>query len=326
MGVLDTEGKQYFSNNRFFADAFNFLLYGGEEVIKEDKLKEVDTTQITVPYGNHARLPIQKYRDLLKLWNAMEDENAIYVLLGSELQGKVNYGMPVKDVLYDAIGYSKQIEEARRSYRKDEKGEDESHDEAELLVKDGTLKIKLTSEEFLSGWRKGDKLIPIITAVIYLGDSPWDGPKSLFEMLNVPDERLYRFLNDYKLNLISPADMGEGEFERFHTDLGLAMKVIKHQKEDADEVIKETNHRKIDRDTAFFLNRAVNLGLEYEEKNGGIDMCLAMEKKTQRDKVTGAIEAYRMDGISEEDIITKVMKVFNVSKEYVLEILAPQKA
>lgn len=116
-GVLDTEGKQYFSNNRFFADAFNFLLYGGEEVIKEDKLKEVDTTQIAVPYGNHARLPIQKYRDLLKLWNAMEDENAIYVLLGSELQGKVNYGMPVKDVLYDAIGYSKQIEEARRSYR-----------------------------------------------------------------------------------------------------------------------------------------------------------------------------------------------------------------
>ena len=138
------------------------------------------------------------------------------------------------------------------------------------LSDNGTLKIKLTSEEFLSGWRKGDKLIPIITAVIYLGDSPWDGPKSLFEMLNVPDERLYRFLNDYKLNLISPADMGEGEFEKFHTDLGLAMKVIKHQKEDADEVIKETNHRKIDRDTAFFLNRAVNLGLEYEEKDGGV--------------------------------------------------------
>ena len=254
----------------------------------------------------------------------MEDENAIYVLLGSELQGKVNYGMPVKDVLYDAIGYSKQIEEARRSYRKDEKGNDESHDEAKLLVKDGTLKIKLTSEEFLSGWRKGDKLIPIITAVIYLSDSPWDGPKSLFEMLNVPDERLYCFLNDYKLNLISPADMGEGEFEKFHTDLGLAMKVIKHQKEDADEVIKETNHRKIDRDTAFFLNRAVNLGLEYEEKDGGIDMCLAMEKKTLRDNIMGAIEILKDEGISDEAIIEKIIKKFGVTKEYVLELLVPR--
>ena len=109
-------------------------------------------------------------------------------------------------------------------------------------------------------------------------------------MLNVPDKRLYLFLNDYKLNLISPTDMGEVEFEKFHTDLGFAMKVIKHQKEDADEVIKETNHRKIDRDTAFFLKRAVNLGLEYEEKDGGIDMCLAMEKKAQRDRILGAID------------------------------------
>lgn len=325
MGALDTEGKQYFSNNRFFADAFNFLLYGGEEVIKEDKLKEVDTTQITVPYGNHARLPIQKYRDLLKLWNAMDDENAIYVLLGSELQGRVHYGMPVKNGLYDMIGYSKQIEESRRSYQKKENGSDRFTEDAELVSDNGTLKIKLTSEEFLSGWRKGDKLIPIVTAVVYLGDSPWDGPKSLFEMLNVPDERLYRFLNDYKLNLISPADMGEGEFEKFHTDLGLAMKVIKHQKEDADEVIKETNHRKIDRDTAFFLNRAVNLGLEYEEKDGGIDMCLAMEKKSKKDQVTGAIEAYRDCGTSDEDIVERIIKKFNVTKEYVLALLAPQK-
>lgn len=94
------------------------------------------------------------------------------------LRGKVNYGMPVKDVLHDAIGYSKQIEEARRSYHIKEKGNGESYDEVGLLVGDGILKIKLTSEEFLSRWRKGDKLIPIITAVMYLGDFPWDVPKA----------------------------------------------------------------------------------------------------------------------------------------------------
>lgn len=262
MGLLDTEGKKYLSNNTIFADAFNFLLYDGEEIIKADKLEELDTTQITVPYGNNARIPVQKYRDLLKLWNAMMDDKAIYVILGSEVQGKVHYGMPVKDGLYDMIGYSKQIEEAGRSYKKKEKNLDES---AELVVDNGTLKIKLSSEEFLSSLRKGDKLIPIITAVIYLSDEPWDGPKSLFEMLNVTDDRLYKFLNDYKLNLISPADMEDEDFKKFHTDLGLAMKVIKHQKEDADEIIKETNHRNINADTAFFLNRAVNLGLEFEE-------------------------------------------------------------
>ena len=194
-----------------------------------------------------------------------------------------------------------------------------------MVVENGTLRIRLTSEEFLSGWRKDEKLIPIITAVVYFGDTPWDGPKSLFEMLNVPDERLYRFLNDYKLNLISPVDMEEEDFKKFHTELGLALKVIKHQREDADKIIKETNHRKIDRDTAFFLNRAVNLGLEYEEEKGGIDMCLAMEKKTQRDKITGAIEILRATGSSDNDIISKIVENFNVTKEYVLELLVPQK-
>ena len=323
MGLIDTEGKNYLSNNKFFADAFNFLLYNGRQVIKPGELRELDTTQIAIPYGNGARIPTQKYRDLLKLWSAMMDDKAVYLMLGAELQDKIHFAIPVKNGLYDMLGYSKQIEEIRRSYRRKNGVKD---NDGEITADEGTLKIKLTSEEFLSGLRKGDKLVPIITAVVYLGDSTWDGPRSLFEMLEVPDKRMYNYLNDYKLNLISPMDMSEEDFEKFHTDLGLAMRVIKHQKEDADTIIKETNHRKIDHDTAFFLNRAVNLGLEYEEENGGIDMCLAMEKKTQRDKVTGAIEAYRMDGISEEDIITKVMKVFNVSKEYVLEILAPQKA
>lgn len=103
------------------------------------------------------------------------------------------------------------------------------------------------------------------------------------------------------------------------------MKVIKHQKEDADEVINETDHRKIDRDTAFFLNRAVNLGLEYEEKDGGIDMCLAMEKKAQRDRILGAIDYMQDEGKSENDIVEKIIEKYHVTKEYVLALLVPQK-
>ena len=34
MGALDTEGRKYLSNNTIFADAFNYLLYDGEEVIR----------------------------------------------------------------------------------------------------------------------------------------------------------------------------------------------------------------------------------------------------------------------------------------------------
>ena len=118
MGAVDIEGKKYLSNNNIFADAFNYLIYDGEEVVKANELRELDTTELSIPYGNNARVPVQKYRDLMKLWNAMMDDNAIYVIFGTEIQDKVHYGMPVKDGLYDMIGYSKQIEDIRKSYRK----------------------------------------------------------------------------------------------------------------------------------------------------------------------------------------------------------------
>ena len=267
MGVIDTEGKKYLSDNEIFADAFNYLVYGGKQVIKAAELREIDTTELAVPYGNNAKAPVQKYRDILKLWNAMMDDDAIYVILGAELQDKVHYGMPVKDGLYDMLGYSKQIEEIRRSYRK--QGEENT---GEISAEDGTLKIKLTSEEFLSGLRKGDKLIPIITAVVYLGDTPWDGPRSLHDMLDFKNDVIKSYVPDYKLNLISPADM------------------------------------------------------EDEEETGGVDMCLAMEKKQQKDEINGVIMGMRLMGASDNDIIAKIIEKFNVTKEYVLALLTPQKA
>ena len=31
MGIIDTEGKKYLSDNKIFADAFNYLVYGGKQ-------------------------------------------------------------------------------------------------------------------------------------------------------------------------------------------------------------------------------------------------------------------------------------------------------
>ena len=323
MGVIDTEGKRYLFNNDIFADAFNYLVYGGKQVIKADELREIDTTELALPYGNGAKVPVQKYRDILKLWDAKMDDDAIYVILGTELQDKVHYGMPVKDGLYDMLGYSNQIDEIRRSYR-NQSGKDNA--DGELVLDGDSLKIKLTSEEFLSGLRKGDKLIPIITAVVYFGDTPWDGPRSLHEMLDFKNDAIKDFVPDYRINLISPADMDDDEFTKFNTDLGFAMNVIKHQSDNADEIIGATNHRKIDRDTAVFLNTAVKLNLEYEEETGGVDMCLAMEKKEKRDRILGVIDYMKDEGKSESDIVEKIIERFHVTKEYVLALLSPQKA
>ena len=110
MSRKDTITKEYMKDTKVFADAFNFLIYGGKQVIKPHKLHEMDTTAIALPYGtNGASVPIQKYRDELKYLTAMEDETAAYLILGIENQSEINYAMPVKDMLYDSLQYADQI-------------------------------------------------------------------------------------------------------------------------------------------------------------------------------------------------------------------------
>ena len=115
-------------------------------------------------------------------------------------------------------------------------------------------------------------------------------------------------------------------FEKFHTELGFAMKLIKHQSEDADEIIMQTNHRKFSPETAYFLKSAMKLNLEFEEEEGGIDMCKSLEKKEKKDRILGAIDYMKDEGKSEEEIIARIISKYNVTKEYVLTLLKPQVA
>ena len=78
MSFIDIESKKYMCDNAHFADAFNFLIYNGEPVIVPSTLTPLDTTEIIIPYGNEAREPKQKYRDVLKLWHAMTDGETVY--------------------------------------------------------------------------------------------------------------------------------------------------------------------------------------------------------------------------------------------------------
>lgn len=330
VGKIDAESRKYLSVNQIFADAFNYLIYDGDQVILPEKLRTVDTTEIAIPYGNNSRVPVQKYRDTMKIWAAMEDEYAVYVLLGGEAQSHVHYAMPVKDMLYDALNYAAQVDEARRSYRKkagvDKTGINNAVDRGELVFEENQLKIRLTAEEFLSGFRKGDKLIPVITAVIYFGPEKWDGPTSIREMVKVPDKRMLRAIPDYFINLIAPAEIDDGDFDKFHTDLGFAMKVIKHQKDDAVEIIKATDHRKIDRNTAEFLNTVANLNLVYDEaeEEVAVDMCKAMEDYTKKTEIIGAIKVLRSMGTQENEIVAAIIKQFEVTAEYVKALMQPQ--
>ena len=112
MADKDTVTKEYMQDSAVFADAFNFLLYGGRQVIRPEQLRPLDTTAIALPYGSEGQPePIQRFRDVLKMVTAMEDGKRAYLVLGIENQSQIHYAMPVRNMLYDAIQYMTQVEE-----------------------------------------------------------------------------------------------------------------------------------------------------------------------------------------------------------------------
>ena len=121
MGLADTVTKAYMKDNSVFADAFNYLIYGGEAVVDPKQLQELDTTEIALPFGSQdeeGKQPeeaVQKYRDVLKSAIIKQDDEAAYILLGIENQTDIHYAMPVRNMIYDALQYGKQVTDTAAS-------------------------------------------------------------------------------------------------------------------------------------------------------------------------------------------------------------------
>ncbi len=276
MGTVDALAKKYMGRPNVFADLFNHLMYDGEPVLKPESLTEMNTEEIALPFTNDAKsFPVQKYRDVLKNAVIMEDGVAAYVMiLGIENQDNVHYAMPVKNMLYDAINYSSQVAEIAKEHKK-------AHDIVD-------------SAEFLSGMKRDDRLIPVVTLVVYFGQDPWDGPVSLHQMFPRVGEGIMKYVPEYRINLVSPVSMTEEEIDKFKTDFRELAAFIRCGK-DTDEMTKLVSNREefrhMDPLTAEIANRVTesNLKLKINEK-GEVDMCVA---------ITGIRERGRAEGLEE---------------------------
>lgn len=287
MGKTDTLAKKYISNNKVFADAFNFYLYNGKQVIDPEELRPMDTTVIGVPFkGSTKGSPVQKYRDVIKYVTAMEDGKTAYLVLGIENQTSIHYAMPPRNQLYDALEYTRQVEQTAAYHR-------ENKDKG------------FTSSEYLSGFGKNDRLIPVITLVIYFGTEKWNAPRSLHEMLAVQNKEILSYVNDYKLNLIVPSELSEQDFEKFHTDLREVMQYIQYSidKKKLSQFVENNDHfTKMDRNAAMLLNECTKSGLKFKESGGCINMCKAIKEIRQEEFETGRImgrEEGREEGLRE---------------------------
>lgn len=152
MGNRNSSTISFLKKNAEFADIANLALFQGNPVIKAEHLSELDTSEFIHIMKTNSTIkkekPIQRYRDVLKSVKLNEQETYnIRLIVGNEAQSEVHYAMPVRNMLYDALNYTEQVNE--------------------LAASNHENKNYSNSKEFLSGFTNNDRLIPVITIVIF---------------------------------------------------------------------------------------------------------------------------------------------------------------
>lgn len=161
---------------------------------------------------------------------------------------------------------------------------------------------KMTNEEFLSKFRKEDKLYPVITLVLYYEEKEWDGSVELYEMfpekLSGKKEILKNYVANYRINLV---DAGHLEhLENFRTDLqqifgmlkcrGTRAELVHYINENADcfQNIDEETYNAVEE----FLHSdwILKNGIELKESEEKVDMCKALEELYNDGKNEGKVE------------------------------------
>ena len=269
--------------------------------------------------GSHSA---QKHRDLLKFAAMMQDSYANYVILGVENQMEVHYAMPVRNMVYDALQYDKQVAMIAADNRRNKR------------FSSGTMQ---NNGEFLSGFLRTDKILPVITLTLYFGTEPWDGPLSLREMYDINDSKLLDFVPDYRVQLIQPMTLSEDDFEKFHTSLREVLQTIKYSV-DAQKLTEyitqnERMHR-LDLSAANVINTVAGIGLEIRQDRGKVDMCKAIEElkaesreegraegreeghtKGREETIEQTVAMLRNMKIPKETILSELQKTFSISEK-----------
>lgn len=258
--IITTE---YFQDNERFADFFNGYVFHGKRIIQPEHLTEQEIRGAMGRTGDNGKSDRKYfYRDILK--KSCQGMN--YLLLGIENQSEIHYAMPVRNMIYDAIAYDEQLSGIRKRHRQ---------------IQD------LTGAEKLSGFSRNDYLIPVITAVIYYGKEPWDGPRDLFDMFRISHmpKEIKKYVNNYKITVF---EARHDKADCFQTEIRQCFQFLQYESD------REALRNLFERDKAYqqlsedtFKLLSILLGEKSlilnkrrygpDGKGGGYNMCKAFD-------------------------------------------------
>ena len=285
MGKSDTVLSTWLGDEKRFADLYNGSIFHGTQMVKEEDLKpEKENFKELIQDKNGILNHIERNRDIVMKW----DDGIYLMILACENQERIHYAMPVRTMLYDGLSYAEQIRQLRKKQVKSE---------------------KMTSDEFLSGMKKDDKLYPVSTLVFYYGDKPWDGSVDLHGLLKKSEnpemeEMIRKLIPNYHINLLDVNQIEDTSV--YKTDLQTILEMLKYRqdKERMQKYVQEHEgyFRHVDRDTYNVLRVLLKAEKQMDEiknqEKEEVDMCQALQEIFDDGRNEGFMQGHEL-GFSE---------------------------
>ena len=276
----DTGWKVFLSDDERYADVINGIGCNGEQVVKKDNLQDLDTQTGFLRGPKFIHRMLQTRKGNIKIRDCLRKVafGTNFAIIGIENQETMDYSIPLRNMSYDVDAYERQVSKIRKEVRKFHEG--------------------LSAGEYLYGFRKEDKLFPAVTFVLYSGTKPWDGPKTLHDMLNFTDipGELKELVANYKINLVDIRELKDTSV--FKTDVRQVFDFIRcsNDKNALKTLVESDDYYKNMEEDAFDVvvhyTNATELieAKEYYEKEGNVDMCKALTELIEDGKQEGREE------------------------------------
>ena len=316
--------KTFLGQPEVFADAFNVLLHDGRQVIQPQMLNELDPNEIYISDKNEpVDVTLTKERDILKEMTLMDYDGMTYAILGIEGQCYIDYGMVVRNMVYDASRYAKQL---KKKMSQNEK-----------------LSAEELGEHYISKVLPDDKLHPVITLVLYFSNKPWTAPRNLHAILDTTDADILKFVPDYRLNLLCPHDMSDDYIHKFRSDLApvlCSLKYKNNKREFFRKVVHDSIFKQVHGSSIRFISEftGIDLGkfqnkeiIDMSEKLMTIPEVIAAERVEAKaegiiegkaeGKAEGIIEIMLSMNRTKKEICDSLMKLCSMSKEQAMRAI-----
>ena len=91
----------------------------------------------------------------------------------------------------------------------------------------------------------GKERYPVVTLVLYFGNRPWNGPVSLYEALDIPEE-LKPYVSDHRMNVVEVASLSEEVVKKFQSDFRIVADFFTRWRKTPDFIPENRKIRHVD--------------------------------------------------------------------------------